>query len=59
MTKIFCDRCGKEMETVNSRVDIAIYRVLGATKTCERELCWGCISELEKWLKEGSAERDE
>ena len=55
--KLFCDRCGKQISSLNS-VTYATMQKCNAEITSDNRLCVSCAHELRAWLS-GKEENDE
>ena len=51
-TKIFCDRCGEEINPKNFVTYVGMLRIKCGANSEEYELCVSCANELKLWLNE-------
>lgn len=54
-TKIFCDRCGAEINPLNRMTYISV-KSAGYAYAIDYELCVSCAHELRKWLSREEGE---
>ena len=58
-TTVYCDRCGKKIDTYDYRTAIEVY---AAAENCmegiPKDLCKDCAVSFKQWLYEGKQQQD-